>query len=413
MATSLSPRQARDDARDGETDFAASLRRIWQGRVTIALVSVFCAALGAMWSLAAGQYYEGVATVSVTPPTLPDPTNTLAQVVSRVVTLLPSQKVAEQLVHEFKLDAPPRAMSASSFLTSVLTVRAVGDSNLVRVVARTDEPGLAANLANRAASLGINHVLDVAREGFAGAETGLRTVVDEAARHLDDAQTKYRTYRSAAQIDLTKADVDSLLAQRSDFRTLQLELQQAKARLASAEAELAKRKPLNTLIQSIDSNKQLAEAARATGRSSSDLLELQTRTETVNEVFQQLDSKIADSRAEIAALEQGLAQLGQVNKVSGSRLAPLLDLYVKESELNRLDLELSLARKMYEDTNTQYQSARLAAISRLPILTVVDPAVAPERPASRWFLRNSTLGLALGLLAGSCFVLTREVFRRG
>jgi uncharacterized protein involved in exopolysaccharide biosynthesis len=355
--------------------------------------------------------YEAVATMAVSPPTIPEPTVTASQLLARVVALVESQVVAEQAIRDFQLGAPPRNFTAGTFLKEVLTVRSVPDTNLIRVVVRLDDPHLAANVANRVAAIGLEHVLDVSRRGPDSAELNLKAVAEQAAQRLSEASSRYTEFRRSAQIDVVKKDVATLLQERDDLKKLVTRLQQERARLASAEAELAKRNPVNELTQSIESNATLAEAARTRAGGAGELLGLETRTQSVNGVFQDLDAQVASSRAEIAALERGRAELSDVERVAGRRLTPLDELYNKEGELDRLDLERGLARKTYEDATAQLEMARVTTIGRMPQLQVVDAAVAPEQPVSRWVLRNAVLGLGFGLLVWSGFLLARESLR--
>jgi uncharacterized protein involved in exopolysaccharide biosynthesis len=381
---------------------------LYRHRLAIGVTTVVCAALAAVWTILVPIRYEATATLAVTPPTVDDPGRTIAQVAARIVPIMGSQVVAEQIVNEFQLGRPPRNMAPGDFLEQVLTVRHVPETNLIKVVTRLDDAQLTEKIANRTAVVGIQQVGNVGQSAVGAVEASLKAVLDEAAKRKQEAEGRYDAFRQTAQLEAAKKDVETLLAQRAEFQKLMVTLETEKARLARRESELADRRPVNTLTQSIDSNPTLSEAARQTPGTARELLGLQTKNEFVNQVYQGLDLALAEGRANVAALESTRARLSGIDKVNEQNLAVLDRLYRVESELDSLDLDRQVARKAYTDANTQYQGARLSAIARIPQIVVADPAVVPERPLGRWLLRNSLLGAIIGAFGAACYVLARQ-----
>ena len=149
------------------------------------------------------------------------------------------------------------------------------------------------------------------------------------------------------------------------------------------------------------------EAARGTDGRSRDLLSLQTKNEEVNPVYQDLDKQIASSRTELAALERQRAQL-TARKLDEPKFAGLTELYAKESELNRLEMERDLAKKIYETVSNSHESARLLVAARSSALQILTRAIPPDKPESRKLARNILIGSLSGFLLSSLLVLVRE-----
>jgi uncharacterized protein involved in exopolysaccharide biosynthesis len=398
----------RVDAERDVVQLRSYLVSLYRHRLAIGVTTVVCAALAAIYTFVVPIRYEAAATLAITPPAVDDPGRTIAQVAARIVPIMGSQVVAEQIVNEFQLGRPPRNMTAGDFLEQVLTVRHVPETNLIKVVARLDDAQLTEKIANRAAVVGTLQMGTVGQSAVGAVEANLKAVLDEAAKRKQEAESRYDAFRQTAQVEAAKKDVETVLGQRAYFQGLLLSLDAEKAKLARAETELASRKPLKTLTQTIDSNSKLTEAARPSSATSGDLLGLQTQVEVVNDVYQKLDSVVADSRTNLAGFESAREKLGTVDKVDAPHLKQLARLYDLESQLESLDLDRQVARKAYSDANTQYQGARLAAIARIPQLVVADPAVVPDRPMGRWLLRNSLLGAIVGALGAACYVLARQ-----
>ena len=128
-------------------------------------------------------------------------------------------------------------------------------------------------------------------------------------------------------------------------------------------------------------------------------------------MFSEIDTSVAQSRAEVASLERQRTRLLEATGLKGNQLTRLTQLYEREATLERLDLERKLARKSYEDVAAKYQGAKLATIGRTPQLQVVDPALVPNRPEGRYLVRNVLLGVLAGLLLGAVFILGRDASR--
>src|SRR5262249_26864892 len=162
-----------------------------------------------------------------------------------------------------------------------------------------------------------------------------------------------------------------------------------------------------TVRRSIDTDPTMMEAARAGDTKPKDLLSLETKSEQVNPVYQDLDQQIASSRTELAALERQKAQMS-ARKLDEPKLAELTQLYTKESEIARLEMERDLARKVYQDVANSYESARLLVAARSSALQILTRAIPPDRPESRKLARNIVIGTLSGFLLASLIVLARE-----
>lgn len=72
----------------------------------------------------------------------------------------------------------------------------------------------------------------------------------------------------------------------------------------------------------------------------------------------------------------------------------------REQELETLNRQISLEEEVYSRLLLQYEEARIAEATRENSVSIVEPAVLPERPSKpRWRL-NLALGALLGLFAG-------------
>jgi len=112
------------------------------------------------------------------------------------------------------------------------------------------------------------------------------------------------------------------------------------------------------------------------------------------------------SRTQLAALERQKAQMTTRN-LDDPSMARLSEMYAKESQLDRLEMERDLARKIYEEVANSYESARLLVAGRSSGLQILTRAIPPDKPESRKIPRNVLIGALSGFLLASLLVLVR------
>jgi polysaccharide biosynthesis transport protein len=384
-------------------DAREQLLLLWRHRWPILVVAAALGALAAGFSLARTRVFEAGATVSVSASRLNDQ---MPAPVSpeNYVPLMHTQAVAAKVIADLKLDGA----TPSGLLDNDVTVRAVPNTNLIRVVARLDTPERAAAVANRFAEEAVVAATKASRIDVETIERDLRQMLDAATARLRAAEQAYDGYRITARFEMVEREVETLVGQRSDLMEVVVDLEGERARLARLESDLSSLTPVTPLRQAVVDEPVLGEAARAAGANTRDLLSLEMTREAPNAVYASLKEEASKTRAHVAFLEQRRQRLTASAGLEGSQLARMTQLYERESMLARLDSELTIARKSYEDIAARYQGTRLAAIGRAPQLLIVDPAIAPDRPMSRYLARNLLLGVTAGLLLGCVGVLLRE-----
>jgi uncharacterized protein involved in exopolysaccharide biosynthesis len=389
------------DADDDEIDLAAQVRTLWAYRRIIVATAVVCAAIAAGFALTRSRTYEATAAVVLNQSKLGDRVDVVAASVATFQPLLQSRSIAASVIQEFGLDKAPRNVSVTQFFDDVVTVEPVRNSTVFLLKIVLDDPILAARVVNRVADKAIDMSRQVSQQEASRSRDDLQQQRDDARTRMEQAGEALRKFRETSQLELLRKDVDAMLGQRGELLGLLIQIETEKARLARAEQELAGRQRIGTVKRSIDSDPAMMESARKTGESSGSLLSLETRNEFVNGVYETLDTQVASSRTTLAALERRKAQVVDVRKLGASQLTQLTRLYQLENDQARLEMERDLATGVYRQVATAYETARVQVASRSAQLAILDPAVAPDRPASRHVARNTLIGLIAGLIFAS------------
>ena len=326
--------------------------------------------------------------------------------------LIESRAVASQVIKETRIDEAPYWISPSRFFGEVVEIEEVRNSSVLLVHGQLSDAALVADIVNRVADLGAATARRVSQQEAVQARNDIKLQLDDAKTRLEIATAKLDAARKGAQLELVRKDVDAELEQRGALLDLQINIEAEKARLGKAEQELAARQPLDTVRRSIDADPALMEAARKADGTPRDLLTLQMRNEQVNPVYQEIDKQVAASRTLLAALERQRAQMS-ARKIDDPQLSRLSDMYAKESEISRLEMERDLAKKVYEQVANSYESARLLVAGRSSGLQILTRAIPPDKPESRKVPRNVLIGVLSGFLLSSLLVLVRGTAAAG
>jgi uncharacterized protein involved in exopolysaccharide biosynthesis len=399
---------------DNETvDLRRQLRLLHRHRVLIASCTVLGAVVALIVSFVIRRTYAADAALTISRSKIGEGTmvsDTLSTANFR--PLMESRAVASQVIKETHLDKAPYGISPTKFFGDVVEIEEVRNSSVLLVHGRLSDPELVATVVNLVADLGAATARRVSQQEAAQARDDIKLQLDEAKTRLDTVTAKLDASRTGAQLELVKKDVEAQLEQRGALLDLQINIEAEKARLSKAEQELASRQRIETVRRTIDTDPAFMEAARNADGKPKDLLTLQMKNEEMNPVYQELDKQIATSRTQLAALQRQQAQM-TARKLDDPRFARLSEMYAKESEINRLEMERDLAKKVYEQVANSYESARLLVAGRSSGLQILTRAIPPDNPESRKVPRNVLIGALSGFLLSSLLVLVRGTAAAG
>jgi capsule polysaccharide export protein KpsE/RkpR len=431
---------------------------LWRHRFLIIVLTAAGAIAGLLASAMKPTMYEASATLMVVPPARND---LRPGAIANSRALLENLSLAGRVSAELGLDRPPLSYTAQRFLESAVSVDELRGTNLVRLRVKLPNPQTAMQAAQSLSHKAVALNSAIATQDGIARRDQLKAELDDAAGRLRTAEQALLEYQSTAQVELLKRDTDAMLDERGDLLKLLVEIEGEKARLAAAEAELGKHRPilavprltaaeealrhapsappaaasrpLKEAAENADvSPDRLRQADRASAdkpaaggsalgdtRKSAEKARTPASAQTsvprgqegqadpealdltdpyVNPVYQTLTFQIATSRARLALLERQRHELVDVKKLGGPESQQLRELYARQMELERRQTTYDLARKVYSDLSMRYDESRTEVLGTTPQLQVIDEAVLPDRPLPRKRLQTILLGLVVGFL---------------
>ncbi len=369
---------------------------LWRRRLQIGIVGVVCAVVGLTLSLLTQPSYLATATLAVSQSKVGQEVSTSGTPSpASYIPLVRNHNTAQAIITKRGLDKPPYDLTPFTFLDRVFSVTEVRNTNLLTASIVLPDARLAADVANDFATAAVELSHRLSQQEAVRARDIIGVHVKELSERLETAQQRLLDFQRTNQVDLLRGDVETLLEQRKELGALRIKLAAERGRLESAERELKARSKTTSVTKSIESDPAMMEAARQRG--DRDLLGLELRTESPNQVFESLDQEVATARSNVAALERQRAQLADVNRLGAPKQDRLAALYQQENALDRLKLDFELAKSAYGEAAAQYENATLQVASRSAELQIVDPAVPPDRPFAPRPVRDTVIWLFAGL----------------
>ncbi|MGE3841681.1 MAG: GumC family protein [Vicinamibacterales bacterium] len=398
-----------------------------------AVVVLVCAALGGIppliYSLLMPSVYEARTSVIVFDTSGDTTGRGVPVAVANVRALLENRGLAQQVIKEYNIEG----VTPDQFVLEVLRVDRVRDTNQLQVFIRLGDPQKAASVANRLVALGSQLSRTLSSQEVVTTRELLKTQMDEAGRRMNDLQTQLGRLKGTSQVELLRRDTDVMLDLRGELLRLNTDIEAERARLASAQQELARHTQSGAATPSsagmlawsqrrqeqegtttsrtpssapaTPESSAAASSARATPRPSSVEEMPPVLDAAANPVRAVIDYEVSTSRSRLASLEKRRDELTTRRQVDGARYDKLARLYDVDLEIGRLQLEYDLAKEAYAGTSKRYEQTRVMELGLTSNLHVADSATVPTIPVAPRTKMNVAVGMALGLACGMAWAL--------
>ncbi len=287
--------------------------------------------------------------------------------------------------------------------------------NFLRIELRGPSPEGIETVTNAVADRFVNVAADLKREKLTELTQILENQVEEARRNLASAEYSLRQFRVANAPELARSGAGVL---RDPAAGAMFEIQgtreQVRRDRQTLERLLAEAGdgPLSVeglgMIGSVGRSSELSQAVSALNDKQLELRTLRFRYTDEHPQVQALAAEVdqlereripALARVLVAQLQARESELGRQMDSAGTALRELPPLALEQGRLER---NATVAEAVFTSTQQRYQEAKLAEVSTLPEVRVLDRAVRPYQPvynAKSLVVALAFLGsLAIGLV---------------
>lgn len=300
--------------------------------------------------------------------------------------------------------------------------------NFLRIRLRGSNPDRIASILNSVAEEHVSVAAELKRAKLEELQTILKEQLDYAEENLREAERELESFRVetitlpserstpvAPGLQMTQGPVIS------NFFDMKIELEDLRRDRARLE-EMLEQRPDSGLsvaaleaIPSVGRSSQLSGALQELSTKRAELRALRYRYTEQHPPVQELGAEIRKLEQEtvpslirnvIADLEDREDELSRLVEDASSELSSIPPRSIEEARLRR---RVDIAETLYTTLQNRYEEARLAAVSSIPDIRVLDEAVAPRVPVNDQRPRMVVLFLVagLGLGVGGAVLLDR------
>ena len=341
--------------------------------------------------------------------------------------LLESHTLAEQVAKKLNLSASSAFQNKDTVkaLLGMVKVEPVRRSRLVNIGVKSDNPELAAVIANAWAEIYIENTLQDKRFTTEHAVGWLNDEIQEMKTKVEESERLLQEYKEKNEL-VSLEDTQNIIVQKlAQLSTAATEAKSARLTAESKyrQVEELKRQGRNLeTLPEVGGSTLILDLKTAHATKEGDLSELLKRYKhkhpKVIELRSQLASLEERIKTEIETLAQGIAS--EYEEIKSNEEAVLVALTEQEKlalQLNRLAIEYNVLKRDSE-TNREMYNALLRRMKETDVsggltqshVRIIDRAEVSEKPVSPKKMRNIILACIVGLLMGSGAAFALECF---
>ena len=270
------------------------------------------------------------------------------------------------------------------------------------------DPKLAADVANAMAEQAVLRSRSLNQDETLVARDLIKSQLDVSREKLTAARTALEDYQRTAQVDLLEKEMQEVIKLQAGLDGKLIEIATERARLLKAEEELAKQEPVRDARRALRST--VIRAPDSTGKPVPQLRE-DVLDPYANPIYENLQQETTGTRTRLAALERERDELLRGRNRDG-QLNKLAELYRRQARADELKMQQQLAEKVYVETATRYEQARLQVAGRSAQLQIIDRALPRDQKVSPRVALNVSAAFVLALSIIVIGIVANRALRR-
>jgi capsular exopolysaccharide synthesis family protein len=321
---------------------------------------------------------------------------------------------------------------ATNKIRNSIRISAIGETNIAKLTVESERPLMAKVLANTIMDQYRNYRLENKRQNVLSSYEFVDNQLEGIREKLENAENELSNFKRNNQIAImdesSKDIIESLSRLEEEKIKVELELGDYKNKRDGMNQELKEKgyfdqthlspqnrdgrgTPFSTLLEQL-SDVEIQRLALMQRRKEShpDIIK-------INEQIAQIKSKLAEYNQNtlisyniiIKGLRKKLAGL---NSLISNYTQKIENLPGKNSELTQLTRNKNVYEKMFTLLLDKREEFRLAELSKMQDIVIVESAKIPHKPVRPKKILNIAIALALGLMIGFGTIFAKEIFER-
>ncbi len=307
-------------------------------------------------------------------------------------------------------------------LLEKLAVKPSRESRVINVDFTSTDPTMAAAIANGFANGYIETSLELKIEParhqarwFDEQLLGLRKNWQDAQQRLSLYQQSHNLVGNDGQLDVENAQLAEIARQLVTAQASMYEAQARRKQITGRQLDQSPDVLNNALLQNMKADlsraeSKLAEVEKHYGRNHPQYLGAAAEVESLK---RKLNQEVGAANGSIVQASQIAQQrTTELEQALAKQKSQILALKQQYDALDVLNREVQSAQRTYEAATQRGSEVRLESQLNQSSIAILNPAVAPRRPARPKLLTNLVMAMMGGLLLGSAAALAAELLDR-
>jgi chain length determinant protein EpsF len=357
------------------------------------------------------------------------------------VDVIASHNVAHKVVENLKLSDNPQMQKdfakaeyigdirdwVADFLLKKLEIRPSRESSLIQIDYASTDPKFAAIIANAFADAYIQTSIELraqpaklSADWFDLQMASLRKNLERAQSVLSTYQQQHGIVEGFDRLDIEKTRLVDLSQQLVESQARTNELQSRKILLAST---LEQGGSFESLQEVLDS-KLIQDLKTELARSGAHFAELSKKFKKGNSQYNQAEAQVTSLQQEIrSATKMVLNSINSVvisskqrdeilTEALAEQKAKVLELKKENDQIAVLNREVENTQRTYDDVMQRAVKTRMESELSQTDISILNPALPPQKPAKPKVLLNMILSIFLGGMLGVSTALLAEFMDR-
>jgi polysaccharide chain length determinant protein (PEP-CTERM system associated) len=361
------------------------------------------------------------------------------QVMSTYAEILKSRTVVQDVIEKTQQDK--EEIPTYEDFVKLITTQPVKDTEILNIKVQAGSPEEAQLVANTLVNTFVDRLIFLIRSEQSKVKEFIGGRMQESKKELEVAEAALQQYKQNQKItaptEETKALIDKLATIDKLAADNQIAAETAKAKLASAQGQLANQKPgfigenpviqqyklklaeleveLVSLSQNFTANHPKVIAVKAAIAETRSKLNgeiakvVSADAPSANPIHQGLLQAKLQAEAEVAV---ATAQQQALNRLITQGEEQIAKLPAKEQGLIKVMRDANVSQEIYIMLAKRYEEARISEVMEPTDVQIIDVAIAPDKPIKPKKALNVIIAAILGLFIGTGLAFAIEYLNK-
>ena len=327
--------------------------------------------------------------------------------------LLKTNVVLEKVIDRLDLKDVRGVKLNPSSIADALNVKQTKDTNILELTAEASSAKKAAELSNAWAQEYERYNQALISGQVKGTVDFVADQFEIAKQNLAEVEGKINDFKDKYKVDLMKAELDMKKAKlnraKKELMDLEIILKTKEDSLKELRKEFAKQEKFIVVSKAITDDALWQKSSAE--ENASDMDKKKLKSEEINPIYRNLETRIVDTEIELNTLRPGLEYLRQ-SVIPCEKEIDELDKTInkKELELVQLNRQVEIYKKTYHNLSNKIEDARIAKAEQFGEVKMVSPALIPQYSTRSKKMQNCIAICFFGLVCGLSSAFIMEFF---